>query len=93
MIFFLISDSLSNLVENRTIKPGYRSDHSIVLLELKLNPFKRVRGLWKFNNYLLTEKEYELKVKVTIQSVSSQYLDNIGSFNFQCKHESLFLEV
>ena len=37
-----------------------------------------------------------LKVKETIQSVSSQYLDNIGSCNFQCKHginESLFLEV
>ena len=37
-----------------------------------------------------------LKIKETIQSVSGQYLDNIGSFNFQCKHginESLFLEV
>ena len=37
-----------------------------------------------------------LKVKETIQSVSSQYLDNIGSCNFQCKqgiNESLFLEV
>ena len=94
--FFLISDSLPNLVENCMIKPGYRSDHSIVLLELKFNPFKRGRGLWKFNNNLLTDKEYVLKVKETIQSISGQYLDNIGSFNFQCKHginESLFLEV
>ena len=94
MIFFLISYSLSHLVENCTIKPGYRPHHSIVLLELKLKPFKRGRGLWKFNKNLLIE--YVLKVKETIQSFSSQYLDNIGSFNFQCKHginESLFLEV
>ena len=38
--FFLISDSLSNLVENCTIKPGYRSDHSIILLELKFHPLR-----------------------------------------------------
>ena len=57
--FCLISDSLSNLFENCTIKPGYRSDHSIVLLELKFNPFKRGRGL-------LTDKEYLLKIKETI---------------------------
>ena len=96
MTFFLISDSLSNLVENCTIKPGYRSDHSIVLLELKFNPFKRGRDLWKYNHTLLTDKECVLKAKETIQSISSQYLDNIGNFNFQCKHginESLFLEV
>ena len=43
--FFLISDSLSNFVENCTIKPGYRSEHYIVLLELKFNIFKRGRGL------------------------------------------------
>ena len=45
--YFLISDILSNLVENCTIKPRYRSDHSVVVLELRFNPFKRGRGLWK----------------------------------------------
>lgn len=92
----MISNSLSNLVENCVIKPGYRSDHSIVLLEIKFNPFKRGRGLWKFNNSLLTDKEYVSKVKETIHSVSSQYLENIGSCDFQCKNginESLYLEV
>lgn len=93
---FLISNSLSNLVENCSIKPGYRSDHSIVLLELKFNPFTKGRGLWKFNNTLLSDKEYVVKVKDIIQSVSSQYLDNVESGNFQCKSgidESLFFEV
>lgn len=93
---FLISNSVSNLVENCSIKPGYRSDHSIVLLELKSNPFTKGCGLWKFNNTLLSDKEYVVKVKETIQSVSSQYLDNIESCDFQCKDgidESLFFEV
>lgn len=91
---FLISNSVSKLVENCSIKPGYRSDHSIVLLELKFNPFTKGCGLWKFNNTLLSDKEYVVKVKETIQSVSSQYLDNIESCDFQCKDgidEILFL--
>lgn len=92
----LISDSLSNLVENCSIKPGYRSDHSIVLLEIKFNPFTKGCGLWKFNNSLLSDKEYVIKVQETIQSISKQYLDNIESCDFQCKNgidESLFFEV
>ena len=87
---------MSNLVENCFIKPGYSSDHSIVLLEIKFNPFNRGRGLWKFNNSSLTDNVYVQKVKETNQSVCSQYLDNCNSTDFQCKEvvdESLFLEV
>ena len=65
--YILISESLSNVVENFIIKPGYRSDHSAVILELKFNSFERGRGLWKFNNSLLTDKIYVDKVKETIE--------------------------
>mgnify|MGYP003691480061 CR=1 FL=1 len=51
--YILISQSLSNIVENFSIKPGYRSDHSAVVMELKFNTFSRGHGLWKFNNSLL----------------------------------------
>jgi hypothetical protein len=54
--------------------------------------------LWKFNNNLLSDKDYVSKVKETIHSVSKQYLNDVGKtdINFQCKDgidESLFLEV
>ena len=39
--FFLISNELLSLVENISIKPGYRTDHSIVMLELRLSNFKK----------------------------------------------------
>ena len=94
--FFLISDSLTNLVENCNIKPGYRTDHSIVVIEIKFNPFRKGNGIWKFNNSLLTDKDYVTKVKEVIQSTSSQYLYDVGDSDFQCKNgidESLFLEV
>lgn len=70
--YILISESLSNMVETISIKPGYRSDHSSVLLELKFNKFIRGRGLWKFNNSLLTDKTFIEKVKQTILKVQDQ---------------------
>lgn len=75
------------MVETISIKPGYRSDHSSVLLELKFNKFIRGRGLWKFNNSLLTDKTFIEKVKQTILKVQDQYLqdDDIN--------HSIFLEV
>ena len=60
--YLLISQSLSNIVENFSIKPGYKSDHSVVVMELKFNPFIRGHGLWKFNNSLLYDDVYFGKV-------------------------------
>lgn len=80
------------------IKPGYRSDHSIVVLELKFSSFKKGCGLWKFNNSLLHDKTYVDKVKQTILSVKFQYLQNPTSngndYNYiDSIDDSAFLEV
>lgn len=93
--YILISNSLSNIVENFDIKSGYRSDHSIVVLELKFNPFERGRGLWKFNNSLLTDMVFIDKVKEIIDRVKSQYAYNADihtCFNKDID-DSIFLEV
>ena len=71
--YILSSQKLSHLVETFFVKPGYRSDHSSVVLEIKFNAFQRGRGLWKFNNSLLLDKTYVDKVKDTIQQVHGQY--------------------
>lgn len=91
----MISNSLSNIVENFDIKSAYRSDHSIVVLELKFNPFERGRGLWKFNNSLLTDMVFIDKVKEIIDRVKSQYAYNADihtCFNKDID-DSIFLEV
>lgn len=91
----MISNSLSNIVENFDIKSGYRSDHSIVVLELKFNPFERGRGLWKFNNSLLTDMVFIDKVKEIIDRVKSQYAYNADihtCFNKDID-DSIYLEV
>ena len=96
--YILISQGLSNIVENFSIKPGYRSDHSAVVMELKFNPFIRVHGLWKFNNSLLYDDVYVAKVKQTIQEVKKQYkkhsTKNADDPNYiEIVDDSILLEV
>lgn len=56
--FFLISESLLSSLETCTIESSYRSDHSAISMSLVFNDFKKGRGLWKFNNSLLYDKDY-----------------------------------
>ena len=53
--YFLLSQELNVQVKNDNISPGYCSDHAIVSLEWKVNDINR--GMWKFNNSLLRDKE------------------------------------
>ena len=61
--FFLISEELLSIVHNVRILPGYRTDHSIIELELKLSENARGRGVWRFNNSLLRDHDYIKLVK------------------------------
>ena len=79
--FFLISNELLSLVENICIKPGYRTDHSIVILELRLSNFNKGKGFWKFNNALLQDKCFVGNVKKTIASVILKYAIPVYNFD------------
>ena len=48
---FLVEKTISYQINSTEIKPGYRSDHSIIILKIELlNLQPRGPGLWKFNN-------------------------------------------
>jgi hypothetical protein len=49
--------------ENYLDKVAYKSDHSMIILSLVFNPFNKGKGLWKFNNSLLYEKDYSKIVR------------------------------
>ena len=83
--YFLITDNLLPSVENVSIEPSYRSDHSMVLLELKFSQFIKGKGLWKHNNSLLEDLEYLNTINEKITDIKKQYalpvynLDNINA--------------
>ena len=55
------------------INPGYRTDHSLVDICLDFNQMERGPGYWKFNNSLLTDKDFVDLVKKTISEVIDVY--------------------
>ena len=101
--FFLVSESLTYLTQDENIIPGYRSDHSAILISLKFNNTNHSKSFWKFNNSLLVNSSFVSEIKNVISSVKKQYallpynLDNIDSIDnkdFQTSLNSqLFFEV
>ena len=56
--FFLTSDTMTDIVKTCDIGVAYRSDHSMIELELFVNKFTVGKGTWKFNNSLLKNRDY-----------------------------------
>ena len=93
---------MCDIIKDCHIKPGYRSDHSIIELSITINKFKVGKGVWKFNNNLLKNLDYLDLINNTIQNEVLKYaipvynLDfiktNYKSLNFVIDHD-LFLEV
>lgn len=71
--FFLTSKELLTLINKTYTIPGYRTDHSAVVISLNLNPIKRGKGYWKMNNILLSDITYINLVKDKITEFKKLY--------------------
>ena len=98
--FFLVSFECLLFTEASKIIPGYRTDHSGIILELTLDhDIERGKGYWKFNNSLLKDNSYIKIVKETISEVKQTYLANDNGNNENTQQEEfnindqLFLET
>ena len=78
---FLVSESIFSFVTHSDIVPGYRTDHSGIILKLRLQELERGRSYWKFNNTLLKDKKYIKEVKNIIREVKNQYIINNDNVN------------
>ena len=71
--YFLVSDFLCPTFVESKIHSSYRSDHTMITLEINTEQSKKGRGLWKFNSSLLKEIEYSRMVKKTIDETVQVY--------------------
>ena len=71
--FFLVYESLLIDVDKSCIYPGYRTDHSLILVQLQLGKFQKGKSYWKMNNSLLKDHEYVKAVKELILEVKNRY--------------------
>ena len=73
--FFLISETLFMDVTNTKILPGFRTDHSQILLQFDFGKFVKGRSYWKFNNSLLKDTKYVEELKEIIKFVILNYIN------------------
>ena len=56
--YFLTSNTMLDMVDSCDIKPSYRSDHSIIEINICIISFVIGRATWKMNNSLLKNEDY-----------------------------------
>ena len=64
--YFIVTNTLLDLVTSSKIFPGYKSDHSILELNIEINKFERGKGIWKLNCDHLKDIEYLTKINTII---------------------------
>ena len=78
MDYILTSISLQYNVHKTDIKPGIRSDHSIVQVKIYLrDTLLRGKGFWKFNVSLLKDLDYVNKIKQILKHHTNNPPPNI----------------
>ena len=85
------------------VESSYRSDHSMVILNISFNNFKHGKGLWKHNNSHLNDKYYLNTINNKIEEIKTQYalpvynlnnIEHISNDNLQfIIDDQLFLET
>ena len=71
--YFIISAGMTDIIRNVDIKPGYRTDHSMLELSFEINPFSKGKGTWKFNTSLLKDQQYLTLIEKCIRNEYIKY--------------------
>ena len=82
--YFLASYTFMDLpvIHNCKILPGYRSDHSLLVLDMLINNFEQGKGIWKFNTSLLKEQAYITMINNTITDEVFKYALPVYNLEF-----------
>ena len=86
--YFLVTQNFMPSILSHKILPSYRSDHSTIVITFQINDFTRGRGLWKFNNSLLKDKDYVKEVKNCIQNLKQQYMIPVYNLEYILSNEN-----
>ena len=80
--YFLITDNLANFIKKSEIKSGYNTDHSIITLDIDFIKIDKGRGVFKINNSILLQIEY--------QNIIRNSINDIVNINNECNPNTLW---
>jgi len=66
------SDHLCNTL-SADILPGYKTDHSVITIQISLHSNNRGQDFWKLSTSLLNDIEYVKKIRVIIKETRNEY--------------------
>jgi exonuclease III len=76
--YWIVSSHLMFQLENVTIGPGIRSDHSLISINFfKSHAPDRGPGYWRFNASLLKDTEYVQQIKTCLTEAVNKYKQNL----------------
>ena len=89
--YFLISQDLLSSVNKCSIVGSYRSDHSMIILDISLVQFQKRKPLWKHNNSLLNDRllrnntlvNVYVALSVFTRIAGTQKSEYVRNFNFR----------
>ena len=82
--FALIEQGLANKVEQAKYEYGYKMDHMMMEIQVKLGTHKRGPGYWKFNNNLLHDHKYVQHTNEIIEEAKVKYKQNTPDIMWSC---------
>ena len=99
--YFLISETLLPSINKSFIESSYRSDHSMITLDISFIHFEKGRPLWKHNNSLLqdyiktiNDKIDEIKTQYALPVYDIEHIQDIPDNQIQFTiNDQLFLET
>ena len=68
--YILVDSRIISWTKDVRIVPGFRSDHSAVIIDLQPLTVKSGKGFWRLNTRLLFEIDYVTKIQQTIEQIS-----------------------
>ena len=71
-----ISETLFTSVEEAKNLPGYKTDHSLILLKFDFRKVKKGKSFWKLNISLLKDEKYVTEVIYLIKTTTLFYANN-----------------
>ena len=93
--YFLLSGDIIPTIDSSDIRPGYRTDHSLITVNVSLSNQNKGAGYWKFNNSLLQDETYIKETIGCITQTTEFYSDNNHQLTIgdQLFYDMLKLEI
>jgi len=90
--FFLTTESLMCNIKSADFSTGYKTDHSLIEIEITTHSNMRGAGFWKLNTSLLKEVDHVNQIRAAIKDTQEEY-KNDSSVNDALMWEMIKLKI